>query len=119
MHMNKLLIILSLVLLSGCTTIQKYWPKPHDPVLLNYLVITDNELRKVDCTSANWSKVISQTELMVVYVNWRQDPQQENIVGLHNHAIKMSHGGSKIFCEIGKKTAEQRIEAAKSAWGGR
>jgi hypothetical protein len=56
---------------------------------------------------------------MVVYVNWRQDPQQENIVGLHNHAIKMSHGGSKIFCEIGKKTAEQRIEAAKSAWRGR
>jgi hypothetical protein len=31
----------------------------------------------------------------------------------------MSHGGSKIFCEIGKKTAEQRIEAAKSAWRGR
>ena len=119
MFMNKVLIVLSIVLLSGCTTIEKYWPRPHDPVMFNYLVITDNELRKVDCTSANWSKVVAQTELMVVYVNWRSDPQQENIVGLHKHVIKMSSGGSKTFCEIGKRTAEQRIEAAKSAWRGR
>ena len=119
MSMNKLLIVLIMVLLSGCSTVQKYWPRPHDPVMFNYLVTTDNELRKVDCTSANWSKVIVQTELMAMYVSWREDPQQDNIVGLHNHVIKMSNGGSKVFCEIGKKTAEQRIEAAKSAWGGR
>jgi hypothetical protein len=31
----------------------------------------------------------------------------------------MSLGGSKVFCEIGKRTAEQRIEAARSAWEGR
>jgi hypothetical protein len=31
----------------------------------------------------------------------------------------MSKGGSKTFCEIGKKTAKQRIDAAKSAWEGR
>jgi hypothetical protein len=117
--MKKLLIVCGIVLLSGCSTVQKYWPRPHDPVMFNYLVTADNELRKVDCVSPNWSKVMAQTELVALYATWRKDPQQENIVGLHNHVIKMSQGGSKVFCEIGKKTAEQRILAAKSAWEGR
>jgi len=38
---------------------------------------------------------------------------------LLNHAERMSHGGSKTFCTLGKKTATQRIEATKSAWEGR
>jgi hypothetical protein len=39
--------------------------------------------------------------------------------GLKDHVDRMSKGGSKVFCDIGKKTALSRIEAANSAWKGR
>jgi hypothetical protein len=53
------------------------------------------------------------------YTEWRQDPQAENIKGLHAHVVRMGKGGSKTFCELGRKTAAQRIQAARSAWEGR
>jgi hypothetical protein len=31
----------------------------------------------------------------------------------------MNAGGSKTFCELGKKTAAGRISAARTAWEGR
>jgi hypothetical protein len=59
------------------------------------------------------------TEQLAKYTEWRKDPQAENLKGLHEHVLRMGKGGSKMFCEIGKKTARQRIEAAELAWKGR
>jgi hypothetical protein len=39
--------------------------------------------------------------------------------GLAKHAEKMNQGGSKTFCELGKKTADGRLSAARTAWEGR
>ena len=42
--MKNLLVLLSITLLSGCSTIgdlQKYWPRPHDPIMFGYLFSTD------------------------------------------------------------------------------
>jgi hypothetical protein len=39
--MKKLLALLFVISLSGCTTIdtvKKYWPRDHDPVMFNQLV---------------------------------------------------------------------------------
>ena len=117
--MKKLLVLLSITLLSGCSTmnnLQKYWPRPHDPIMFGYLVSTDIEISKVDCEKSNWSNVITYTEQLAKYTEWRNDPQQDNIKGLHSHAIKMNSGASKTFCELGKKTASQRVNATKTAW---
>ena len=40
-------------------------------------------------------------------------------MGLEKHVDRMGKGGSSAFCELGKKTAKQRINAAKAAWEGR
>jgi len=123
--MNKLKLsaaALALTLLSGCAavdTVKKYWPKAHDPVMFNQLVQVDIAIEHVDCNAPNWAKVVPLSENLAKYAEWRRDPQAENIKGLHSHVERMTRGGSKTFCELGKKTASQRIAAAKSAWEGR
>lgn len=107
------------VLLSGCSTIRELWPRPHDPVLFDHVVRTDIAIDRVDCDHANWQPVADAAEQLARYAEWRRDPQATNLRGLQQHAIKMSQGGSRIFCELGKKTAHQRTAAARTAMEGR
>jgi hypothetical protein len=113
---------LILFALSGCATVdtvKKYWPRDHDPVMFDHLVTVSIAIDAVDCTKPDWSPVVEVSNHLSRSAAWRGDPQADNLKGLLNHAERMSHGGSKTFCELGKKTAAQRIEAAKSAWKGR
>jgi hypothetical protein len=115
----KHLLLIAVIALSGCSTIKEYWPRPHDPVMFNQLVAADIAVAHQNCDAPTWATVAPITEQLAKYSEWRQDPQTINLKGLHSHVERMSKGGSKTFCELGKKTAQQRIEAAKSAWGGR
>ena len=117
--MRTLTVILTLTLLTGCSTIKKYWPKAHDPVMFDQLVAVSVAIESVDCAKPDWSKPIELSHHLSRYVEWRKDPQADNLKGLAAHAERMGKGGSKMFCELGKKTAAQRIDAAKSAWEGR
>jgi hypothetical protein len=118
--MNKLITLSILVLaLSGCATVdtvKKYWPRAHDPVMFNNLVDISLAIDDVDCEKPDWSSAQILSRRLALYTQWRGDPQAENIKGLHNHTERMGRGGSKAFCELGKKTAAQRIAAARSAW---
>ena len=116
------LISISSVLLSGCTAIaiaQKYWPRKHDPVMFDRLVDLSLQVESIDCDKPDWIFVKQSAEHLSRYAQWRSDPQLENLKGLEAHTKRMEKGGSKMFCELGKKTALQRIDATKSAWEGR
>lgn len=117
--MKYLTIVVLTISLLGCSTIKKYWPKDHDPVMFNQLVDLDRILESVDCEGPDWRIMEISSAQLARYTEWRQDPQAENIKGLHAHTLRMSRGGSKTFCELGKKAAAQRIQAARSAWEGR
>ena len=117
--MRTLTVILTLTLLTGCSTIKKYWPRAHDPVMFDQLVAVSVAIEAVDCTKPDWSMPVVISHHLARYVEWRKDPQADNLKGLAAHTERMSKGGSKMFCELGKKTAAQRIDAAKSAWEGR
>ena len=118
----KQLLVVTAILLSGCSTIQdikQYWPRDHDPVMFNHLVTTDIAINHIDCDRPDWATAHRNAEVLAQYAEWRKDPQTANMKGLAAHTERMARGGSKVFCELGKKTAGQRIEAAKSAWQGR
>lgn len=117
--MKHLAILFLTISLLGCTTIKKYWPRDHDPVMFNHLVELDRMLESVDCAGPDWGVMEISSAHLARYTEWRQDPQAENIKGLHAHVLRMGKGGSKTFCELGKKTAAQRIQAARLAWEGR
>jgi len=117
--MKYIAIVFLSISLIGCSTIKKYWPRDHDPVMFNHLIELDRILESVDCEGPDWGIMVMSSAHLARYTEWRQDPQAENIKGLHAHSVRMSKGGSKTFCELGKKTAAQRIQAARSAWEGR
>jgi len=117
--MKQLVLAVVVVALSGCSTIKEYWPRAHDAVLFDRLVTTDIAVEKIDCEHPNWTQAHDNAEALARYAEWRSDPQTTNLKGLLAHTERMSRGGSRTFCELGKKTAQQRIEAAKSAWKGR
>jgi hypothetical protein len=119
--MKYLAIVFSIVLLTGCGTIKKYWPRAHDPILVDQWVTVSIAVSDVDCTAekTGWANVVLPAQRLWMLSDFREDPQSENLHGLWEHAKKMSKGGSKMFCEIGKNTAKQRLQAAKSAWEGR
>jgi hypothetical protein len=112
-------VITTAILLSGCSTIQKYWPRAHDPVMLSQLVALGQDIDAVDCKKPYWHRVLRGAEHLDRYVALRQDPQQENIHALNLHVQKMSENANPTFCELGKKTAKRRIDTAGGIWGSR
>lgn len=112
----KSFLLIAVIALSGCSTIKEYWPRAHDPVMFNQLVALDIAVTKQDCEKPTWLEVLPKAEQLAKYTEWRGDPQATNLKGLEKHIDRMSKGGSKVFCELGKKTAQQRINATKTAW---
>lgn len=122
--MKKLLVTLSaVILLSGCATItdtiNKYWPRSHDPVMFQQLVKLDISVDKVNCEAPAWGESIVLAGELERYTKWRKDPQHVNIEGLQKHLDKLNTNNNPTFCKLGKKTASLRIQATKKAWEGR
>ena len=120
--MKKLILMITFLALSGCSVVEKvkeYWPRQHDAIIFEYLVKTKINIEEIDCEVQDWSKSVDNAKFLYNYTEWRGDPQRTNLKGLYNHTVKMNKGGSKVFCELGKNTALQRINATKKAWEGR
>jgi uncharacterized protein YceK len=54
--MKKIVLLMAIVALTGCSSIKKYWPRTHDPVLFDHLVAVDIAVEQVDCDKADWNK---------------------------------------------------------------
>lgn len=117
--MKKILLIFAVVSLSGCSGLLNLLPRDHDPVMFNTLVVLDIEIKQVNCADPEWNLAVSNAEILAQTAEWRGDPQAKNLKGLHQHVLKLNQGGSVTFCELGKRTAASRIDAAAAAWGGR
>ena len=120
----KKLIIFAALALAGCSTLQSLkdlWPKPYDPVLVDRWVAVSVAVDHVNCTATptGWADTVRPAEMLWTYADFKGEAQRENLLGLYKHTQKMSEGGSKMFCELGKKTARARLTAARNAWEGR
>jgi hypothetical protein len=113
------------VLLSGCSTISdtvgKYWPRAHDPVLVDRWVTASMAVSAVDCSKPTgaWSAALPATEHLYLLAEFRKDPQTDNLRGLRDHVAKINTTANPKFCELGRSTARARLAAAQSAWQGR
>lgn len=121
--MKKIIIISAITLLSGCSTIQsgvdtvkKYWPKDHDPVMFDKVVEINIAVENLNCESPDYSELVPKTIRLSRYAQLRNDPQAENLKGLENHILKLKGSNNKVFCELGKKTALQRLDVVVNSW---
>ena len=122
--MRRLYITFAVLLLSGCAAVQSLkdlWPKPYDPVLVDRWVAVSVAVSAVDCSKSptGWADTVRPAEVLWTYADFKGEAQRENLLGLYKHTQRMTEGGSRMFCELGKKTARARLDAAKSAWEGR
>jgi hypothetical protein len=115
------LIFFALISLSGCAAVGKYWPRDHDPVLVDRWVTVDILVENVNCAvpEGAWAAVVPASQHLWRLAEFRSDPQTDNLKGLYDHAVKTNQSKNKTFCELGKKTAQARLAAARTAWEGR
>jgi hypothetical protein len=116
---KTLAVAVVIVAVSGCSTIKQYWPRDHDPVMFDHLVTVDLAIAHINCDRPDWQPAMTTAQQLAQYADWRGDPQAENLKGLAAHTERMSKSTSPAFCELGQKTARQRIDAARAAWKGR
>jgi hypothetical protein len=121
--MKKILVGVFIVLLTGCSTIQsgvdtvkKYWPRDHDPVMFDKVVELHIAIENLDCEHPNFTEIVSKSIRLTRYAELRNDPQAENLKGLESHLQKLKSSTNKIFCDLGKRTAIQRLDVAINAW---
>ncbi len=121
--MNKLFLGLIFFLITGCSSIQsgvdtvkKYWPRDHDPVMFERALSLSIDIDAIDCDKPEFNDLIFKSMFLARYAELRRDPQTENLKGLHQHFEKLKSNPKKIFCELGKKTALQRLDVAINAW---
>jgi hypothetical protein len=116
--MKKLLII-SVICLSGCSTISSLWPKSHDPVMFDNLVLTKIAVDKLNCDDKNWSDAENKIHHLAVYADLRKDPQAQAIIQLQEAVGKARDSKNKLFCENVLKINRTRIDVVVDAWRGR
>lgn len=112
----KLIPLIAVVLLSGCSIIL---PRPHDPVMFGYLVDTQIALDRANCEVKDWNTLDIQVQRMKVYTNLRKDPQAQTVVDLQEALAKAKDSKSRLFCESILKVQKQRLDVITEAWKGR
>ena len=116
---NLINSVLLVVLLTGCSTVQKYWPRPHDPALAQAFISTKLVVDNLDCADkSDWSLAEYQVHWLNEYAMFRDDPQKDNTKGLEEGLQKAKDASPKA-CEIWLNLAKQRLVVLNKAWSGR
>lgn len=116
--MKKLLLVSSLVMLSGCSTF--ITPKAHDPVMFGYIVDVKVGLSKISCDDKKvWQPIFDRVETLKTYSVSRADPQADSITKLEETLNKAKTSDNKAFCESALRISKTRTDVVIDAWKGR
>lgn len=114
--MKRLILALSLVVLSSCAVI---FPIPYDGIAFNNLVEVKIAVDKLNCTDKNWSDAFSKIEKLKVYTALRNDPQASAVDSLEIALKKAQESKNEKFCESIVKINKARVDVITDAWRGR
>ena len=124
--MRLLVTMLLTATLLGCSTVDKaqtqfytWMPKDHDVMMFDRLVSIDLAIERINCDAPDWFYIQGMVDHLERYAEYRYDQQLENLQGLSAHITKLSTNTNPVFCKIGKKTANSRIDAVAKAWRNR
>ena len=117
--MKRILLILSVLVLQGCSTVAALWPKPHDPVMFDNLVSVKLAVDKLNCDDKNWTDAENKIQHLKVYAELRKDPQAKSIAQLEEAIQKAKASNNKMFCDGVVKINKTRIDTTVDAWRGR
>ena len=119
--MKKLLLILVLVL-SGCTTIDKVkemWPRPHDPVMVSVYVDLEKHLESISCKSKEGiDPAIVKADWLNRYAEFRGEPQRVSTKAILEN-LEKAKKAPELVCERWVTLSKTRMKIIKESWSGR
>lgn len=112
----RTLLLLPAVLLTGCMTF--IMPRAHDPVLFGNMVDVKILSTNLSCDNKDhgWKEVIDSINRLKVYATYRNDPQAENIKGLHEAVGKAHSSSNPVFCKSLLSVQQKRVDVIVDAW---
>lgn len=117
--MKKIALVGLVLVLSGCAQIKMMLVK-HDPVLANHFVQTRVSLETADCSIKDTLKPsLSSSHLMAKYAEFRNDPQKDSAIGVHNNVGKAIATKDEAACKRWLSLANQRMQVLNKAWSDR
>ena len=119
--MKKLLVLLAVVSLSGCSTVTKLMPKKYDPAqgdLYIGLKIEIDDLSCKDSTPEQWRIAEFDARKLAEYSKFRKDPQSDNVESVRINLSKASSKSGAV-CDNFLKIARIRLEVLNTTWGSR
>ena len=119
--MKKVIMLLAVVGLTGCSTLYKIMPTKYDPVLGGNYIELQIEVDELDCTDINgqFDMAAVDAKKLAEYSKFRNDPQLDNVVGIQSNLEKASNAKSKAVCDNYLKLAKLRLQVVRQAWSGR
>lgn len=121
--MKRILIITSLMLLAGCSTIAEYWPTPHDPALAQGWTRVQQQILQVKCDDredfSQWMPLRETAQNLRIYAEFRADNQVKTVQGLEESINKAYDTKNLTVCNHNLKLAQTRLDILKKVWGTR
>ena len=118
----KALILISVLLLSGCSTVDKVremWPRAHDPVMVSTYIDLEKQLEIVSCKSKeSIDPAIVKADWLNRYTEFRGDPQRISTKAILDNLEKAKKAPDMV-CDRWISLSKTRMKVIKEAWSGR
>jgi uncharacterized protein YceK len=121
MDMKKILLV-TLVLLSGCSSIDKVkeiWPRAHDPALASSMINLSVKLDAVNCKEKTGiEEARKDADWLNRYTEFRNDPQKVSTKGILDN-LEKAKDANEAACNRWLNLSKTRIKIIQQAWSGR
>lgn len=117
--MKKIIIASLIVFLSGCSTIEKYWPRPHDSALVATYVNVEVSIENANCSTKDGMDVaIKHADWLNRYATFRNDPQKDATKTLLEN-LQKAKAGNEAVCNRWINLSKISMKVIKKSWEGR
>lgn len=118
----KKLILISALLLSGCSTVDKVkemWPRAHDPVMVSAYIDLERQLEEVSCKSKeSINPAAYYADWLNRYAEFRSDPQRISTKAIVDN-LEKAKKAPELVCERWLTLSKTRMSIIKESWSGR
>ena len=122
MDIKKILIAVSILLLTGCSTVDKVkemWPRPHDPVMVSAYVDLEKHLEGVSCKSKEGiDPALQKADWLNRYAEFRLDPQRISTKAIVEN-LEKAKKAPELVCDRWVTLSKTRMKIIKESWSGR
>lgn len=120
--MIKLIFLSFLIILPGCTTVDKIkrmWPRDHDPASATSLINLDIKLDAINCKEKTGiEEAKKEADWLNRYAEFRDETQKISTKGILNNLEKASVS-NEATCNRWLNLSKTRIKIIQQAWGSR